>query len=57
VALWTAIFPADVVKSRVQVASTVGTIEPTFRTVIKQIYKEEGTICKDHNFSKPTEME
>lgn len=45
IALWSAIFPADVVKSRVQVASTVGTIEPTFRAVIKQIFKEEGILA------------
>jgi len=43
VALWVAIFPADVVKSRVQISATAGTIEPTFRSVIKQIYKEEGS--------------
>ena len=42
-ALWVAIFPADVVKSRVQVESTAGTIEPTFRSVIRQVFKEEGT--------------
>ncbi|WAQ99706.1 ORNT1-like protein [Mya arenaria] len=42
VCLWVTIFPADVVKSRVQVASTAGMLEPTFRSVIKQIYKEEG---------------
>jgi len=42
VALWVAIFPADVVKSRVQIASTSGTIEPTFRSVITTIYKQEG---------------
>lgn len=45
VALWTAIFPADVVKSRVQVASTAGTVEPTFRAVLKQIFKEEGILA------------
>ena len=41
-ALWVAIFPADVVKSRVQVESTAGTLEPTFRAVIRQVFKEEG---------------
>lgn len=44
VALWVAIFPADVVKSRVQVASTAGTIEPTFRSVLVQVFKEEGRL-------------
>ena len=44
VALWVAIFPADVVKSRVQVESTAGTLEPTFRAVIRQVFKEEGKI-------------
>lgn len=43
VALWVAIFPADVVKSRVQIASTMGTVEPTFRAMLFQVYKEEGT--------------
>ena len=42
VALWVAIFPADVVKSRVQVESTAGTVEPTFRSVLRQVFKEEG---------------
>lgn len=45
VALWVAIFPADVVKSRVQVESTAGTIEPTFRSVIRQVFKEEGILA------------
>ncbi|KAH3730672.1 mitochondrial ornithine transporter 1-like [Dreissena polymorpha] len=45
VALWVAIFPADVVKSRVQIASTAGTVEPTFRSVIVQIYRQEGLLA------------
>ena len=49
VALWVAIFPADVVKSRVQVESTAGTVEPTFRSVIRQVFKEEGTVCHNYN--------
>lgn len=47
VALWTSIFPADVVKSRVQVACTVGTVEPTFRAVLLQVYREEGNLNSD----------
>ena len=43
VALWVSIFPADVVKSRVQVESTAGTVEPTFRSVLRHVFKEEGT--------------
>lgn len=42
VALWTAIFPTDVVKSRIQVESTVGKPAPAFFKTLTQIYKEEG---------------
>lgn len=45
VSLWVAIFPADVVKSRVQVASTYGTVEPTFRSVITKVFREEGIMA------------
>lgn len=43
-ALWVAIFPADVIKSRVQIAATSGTIEPTFRAMLMQVYREEGKV-------------
>ncbi|KAK0042776.1 mitochondrial ornithine transporter 1 [Biomphalaria pfeifferi] len=41
VGLWVAIFPADVVKSRIQVQSVSGT-PPTFRTVFINILRQEG---------------
>ncbi|XP_077983850.1 mitochondrial ornithine transporter 1-like [Glandiceps talaboti] len=39
--LWTAIFPIDVVKSRIQVQSMVGTMEG-FMPTLKNIYRTEG---------------
>lgn len=42
VALWTAVFPADVVKSRIQVQSTVGKSAPKFTDVFMSILKNEG---------------
>ncbi|XP_052828371.1 mitochondrial ornithine transporter 1 [Octopus bimaculoides] len=41
-ALWTAIFPADVVKSRIQVQSTVGKAAPSFLSVFLTVLKTEG---------------
>lgn len=41
-ALWTAIFPADVVKSRIQVQSTVGKAAPSFLSVLLMVFKTEG---------------
>lgn len=41
VALWVAIFPADVVKSRIQVQSVSGT-PPTFREMFMRILRQEG---------------
>lgn len=41
-ALWTAVFPADVVKSRIQVQSTVGKSAPKFTDVFMSILKNEG---------------
>ncbi|KAK3100290.1 hypothetical protein FSP39_017714 [Pinctada imbricata] len=40
--LWSAIFPTDVVKSRIQVESTVGKAAPTFRSVFLNILRQEG---------------
>lgn len=42
VALWTAVFPADVVKSRIQVQSTVGKSAPKFTDVFMSVLKNEG---------------
>ncbi|XP_060065856.1 mitochondrial ornithine transporter 1-like [Ylistrum balloti] len=42
VCLWTAIFPTDVVKSRIQVESTVGTKAPSFYKTLTHIGKTEG---------------
>ncbi|XP_059151013.1 mitochondrial ornithine transporter 1-like [Physella acuta] len=41
VGLWVAIFPADVVKSRIQVQAVSG-VPPTFRFVFMKILREEG---------------
>lgn len=41
-ALWTAIFPADVVKSRIQVQSVVGKPAPKFTPVFMSILRNEG---------------
>ncbi|KAH9505236.1 hypothetical protein Btru_059032 [Bulinus truncatus] len=41
VGLWVAIFPADVVKSRIQVQAVSG-VAPTFRTVFFNILRQEG---------------
>lgn len=40
--LWSAIFPTDVVKSRIQVESTVGKKAPGFLTTFNRILKTEG---------------
>ncbi|XP_011424212.1 mitochondrial ornithine transporter 1 [Magallana gigas] len=40
--LWSSIFPTDVVKSRIQVESTVGKIAPGFLTTFNKILKTEG---------------
>ncbi|KAL3878379.1 hypothetical protein ACJMK2_030770 [Sinanodonta woodiana] len=45
VSLWVAIFPADVVKSRIQVECTVGSVEPTFRAMFMKIFREEGFLA------------
>ncbi|XP_046374151.1 mitochondrial ornithine transporter 1-like isoform X2 [Haliotis rufescens] len=42
VALWTAIFPADVVKSRIQVQCVAGSVTPTFIATVLKIFREEG---------------
>ncbi|OPL32615.1 hypothetical protein AM593_06731, partial [Mytilus galloprovincialis] len=44
IALWTSIFPTDVVKSRIQVNSTVGNAAPSFFKTLLQIHREEGNI-------------
>lgn len=41
VALWTAVFPADLVKSRIQINSSNGT---TFITCAHHILRNEGNI-------------
>lgn len=45
VALWTAIFPADVIKSRVQIACTKGNAEPSFILMFRKILTEEGILA------------
>ncbi|XP_069129626.1 mitochondrial ornithine transporter 1-like [Argopecten irradians] len=42
VCLWTSIFPTDVVKSRIQVESTVGTKAPSFYKTLMHIGRTEG---------------
>ncbi|KAK7097389.1 mitochondrial ornithine transporter 1-like [Littorina saxatilis] len=42
VALWTAIFPADVCKSRIQIQAVEGQKTPTFIATITKIFKTEG---------------
>lgn len=42
IALWTSIFPTDVVKSRIQVESTVGKAAPSFYKTLLTIHREEG---------------
>ncbi|KAK3799352.1 hypothetical protein RRG08_063491 [Elysia crispata] len=42
VSLWVLIFPADVVKSRVQVQSVAGVKPPTFREMFMKILRQEG---------------
>lgn len=42
VCLWTSIFPTDVVKSRIQVESTIGTKAPSFYKTLTQIGRVEG---------------
>ena len=44
VALWVAIFPADVCKSRIQVQAVDGKAAPTFLATITQIFKNEGQV-------------
>lgn len=44
VCLWVAIFPADVVKSRIQVLSIDGS-NHTFRSVSRNILKHEGNVA------------
>lgn len=41
VALWVSIFPADVVKSRIQVQAVSG-VPPTFRAMFLKILRQEG---------------
>ena len=42
VALWVAIFPADVCKSRIQVLAVEGVKAPTFISTITSIIHKEG---------------
>jgi hypothetical protein len=42
--LWIAIFPTDVVKSRIQVESTIGKKAPSFYKTFIMIYNNEGRI-------------
>lgn len=48
--LWSAIFPTDVVKSRIQVESTVGKKAPGFLVTFNHILKSEGKKKKSVNF-------
>ncbi|ESO93776.1 hypothetical protein LOTGIDRAFT_209317 [Lottia gigantea] len=51
--LWIVIFPADVVKSRIQIQSAGGGITPTFTSTILHIFRTEG-IAALYNGLGPT---